>query len=193
MSIVLLGAPYSGKGTQGTIISKKIGANYVAAGDLIRFEVINKTILGQKIEQAIEQGGLIEDDVMNPIMKIYFDKKMDGGNYVIDGFPRRISQINYLDKLCKLHDFSINHFIYLYVPEAELLRRAVIRSKTSTRLDDKNVNIHKHRISLFKNETLPAINSLKGRENFTLIDGLGSINTISERIWEKIDINKYGK
>ena len=69
MYIVMLGAPGTGKGTIGKILSKDLGLTHISTGDIFRDQISRRTALGKKIKDYMESGALVPDDVVIETVK----------------------------------------------------------------------------------------------------------------------------
>jgi adenylate kinase len=92
MRIILLGAPGSGKGTQGDLLEKRTGFPRISTGDLLRLAVRRKTPLGLRAEAFMAQGLLVSDDVVEGLVRERIAEADCRGGYILDGFPRTIPQ-----------------------------------------------------------------------------------------------------
>jgi adenylate kinase len=92
MRIILLGAPGSGKGTQGDLISRKYGFPKISSGDLLRKAVNDNTPLGREVEAKMKRGELVSDEIVIGMIKERIEKKDCQQGYILDGFPRTVSQ-----------------------------------------------------------------------------------------------------
>jgi len=99
MRIILLGAPGSGKGTQGDLISGKYGFPKISSGDLLRQAVADGTPLGRAAEAKMKRGELVSDDVVIGMIKDRIKKEDCQKGYILDGFPRTISQALSLERM----------------------------------------------------------------------------------------------
>lgn len=99
MRIIMLGAPGSGKGTQGDLISGKYGFPKISSGDLLRQAVTDGTPLGREAEAVMKRGELVSDDVVIRMIKDRIIKKDCQQGYILDGFPRTISQALALERM----------------------------------------------------------------------------------------------
>ncbi len=98
MNLVLLGPPGTGKGTIAKFIEIRFGCVHVSTGALLRDEVANKTSLGNEIEPLLHEGKFVADDVVHKILKKRL-LSVKGKSFVLDGYPRNISQGKDLDAL----------------------------------------------------------------------------------------------
>jgi len=99
MRIILLGPPGSGKGTQGELIEKKYGFPKLSTGDLLREGVLKKTTLGKRAENSMKEGELVSDEIVVELIKEKILSKTCLRGYVLDGFPRNISQALELEEI----------------------------------------------------------------------------------------------
>ena len=99
MRIILLGAPGSGKGTQGDLISGKYGFPKISSGDLLRQAVSDSTSLGKEAEAVMKRGELVSDDVVIAMITDRIKKEDCQQGYILDGFPRTISQAISLERM----------------------------------------------------------------------------------------------
>ena len=93
MKIVIIGAPGSGKGTQAGILAKELRLKHIVASEIIRKE----TRKNNSIRKIIERGDLLPEKIIEPIMRKHIPKD----NFIIDGYPRKISQAKLLEKINK--------------------------------------------------------------------------------------------
>ena len=99
MRIILLGAPGSGKGTQGDLIAEKFGFCKISSGDLLRQAVKNRTPLGLEAEAVMKRGELVDDDLVVGMIHERILEPDCAEGYILDGFPRTLSQALKLEAL----------------------------------------------------------------------------------------------
>ena len=99
MKLILLGAPGAGKGTQAEKICKKISIPTISTGNIIREAMKSKTEMGLKAKTAVESGKLVSDDIVIGIIKERLLKEDCKNGFILDGFPRTISQAEALQQL----------------------------------------------------------------------------------------------
>lgn len=92
MRIILLGAPGSGKGTQGDLITRKYGFVKISSGDLLRKAASDNTPLGRETEDLMKRGDFVSDDVVIGMIKERIEKEDCLQGFILDGFPRSLSQ-----------------------------------------------------------------------------------------------------
>ncbi len=86
--MVLIGRPGAGKGTQGERLARRLGVRYVSTGHLLRHEIAMQSPLGTAVERLVGAGRLIPPGLIVTIV----ETNLDGGGYVLDGFPRTVMQ-----------------------------------------------------------------------------------------------------
>jgi adenylate kinase len=128
MRIILLGPPGSGKGTQGERLEKKYKFPRISTGDLLREAVRKQTPLGKKAESLMNQGLLVNDDLVVALVKERINKRDCQKGYILDGFPRTLIQAHRLDEIDKN-----NHEIVLNI---EVDDKVVIQRLSSRRICD---------------------------------------------------------
>lgn len=118
MRIIMLGPQGSGKGTYASRLSPLLGIPHVSTGDIFRENIKNRTELGKKVEEILNSGKLVPDEITLEIIKERLDKPDCENGFILDGFPRTVKQATDLEKIT-----SIDRVVYLDVPEWLLLKR----------------------------------------------------------------------
>jgi adenylate kinase len=96
-SIVLLGPPGAGKGTQAKLIAGHYGIPHISTGDILRSNVARGTELGRKAKAVMERGELVSDDLVNGMVADRIKQPDCDRGFVLDGFPRTVAQAEWLD------------------------------------------------------------------------------------------------
>lgn len=186
-NLILFGPPGSGKGTQSDKLVEKYGLVHLSTGNLLRQEIKDKTPLGMEAKSFIDKGQLVPDEVVIGMVDSYFDQHKDAIGFLFDGFPRTVAQAKALDKLLELKKTEISKVLILEVDEEELIKRLVLRGKTSGRSDDADENVQRNRQEVYKKETLPVAGHYAKAKKVTNIDGMGDIQDIFGRLSAVID------
>ena len=174
LNIVLFGPPGAGKGTQSERLIDKYGLVHLSTGDIFRANIKGETDLGILAKSFMDNGQLVPDEVTINMLKAE----------VLN--PRTNAQAAALDELLSEINTSITSMISLDVQEDELRERLANRAKTSGRPDDANPAVIQNRIDVYKNETAPVIDYYSAQNKWIKIDGLGTIQDITNRLFDAI-------
>ncbi len=186
-NLILFGPPGCGKGTQSDKLVSKYGLVHLSTGNLLRQEIKDKTPLGLEAKSFIDKGQLVPDEVVIGMVDSYFDQHKDARGFLFDGFPRTVAQAKALDKLLELKKTEISKVLILSVDEEELIKRLVLRGKTSGRSDDADENVQRNRQAVYTKETLPVAEYYTKLKKVNTVNGMGDIQEIFERLSSHID------
>jgi adenylate kinase len=135
-----LGIQGSGKGTQAVQLSAELKYQHINIGDLFRYHIKKKTPIGAKVQQIIQRGELVPDEVVFELVKASTDAKAKG--IVFDGFPRTIAQAEYL-----LKHYDLRRVFYLELSEATAVNRISARRVCQNCQENYNLNTQPPKIS----------------------------------------------
>jgi adenylate kinase family enzyme len=121
--ILLLGAPGSGKGTQGNILAQRLGLPKITTGDLLRAAVKAGTPLGKDAKKYMDKGQLVHDSVILGLIKDELAKPAAAEGAILDGFPRNAAQAELVDRTLAERGHRLTHILLLDVDSDELVRR----------------------------------------------------------------------
>lgn len=179
--LVIFGRQGAGKGTQCDRIVEHYGVIHLSTGDMFRSAVANGTELGRKVEPIMASGGLVPDEMTIDIVRERLaEPDVESKGFVLDGFPRTPAQAEALVEM--LGADKLTTVINLDVP----LEEVKARMKGRGRDDDTDESIAK-RLALYEEETVPTINWFAERGMMVNVDGLGSPDDVTERIFAAID------
>lgn len=187
LNLVIFGPPGAGKGTQSERLIKAYDLVHLSTGDIFRSNIKGGTDLGNLAKTYIDKGQLVPDEVTINMLESEVNKHPDAKGFIFDGFPRTDAQAAALDKFLESKNAKINAMVALDVPEDELKQRLKKRAMDSGRSDDANPEIIENRISVYKKETAPVKSYYDAQNKFHKINGLGSIDEITERLFKTID------
>ena len=186
-NLILFGPPGVGKGTQSSRLIEKYGWIHLSTGDLLRAEIGKQTPLGVEAKHFMDQGKLVPDEVVIGMIGSALDNNPQAKGFLFDGFPRTVAQAEALDKLMKLKKSAINLVLALEVKDEELVKRLLERGKTSGRPDDRDENVIRARIQVYKNETAAVADYYAGFGKVSHVHGEGTIDDIFKSLSNEID------
>lgn len=123
MKIVLLGPPGAGKGTQAKELAKALKLIHISTGELLRQNVSGGTALGRQAKSFMDKGELVPDDLVTQMLTSRFDEPDIKKGFILDGYPRNISQAKALDVIFKARNTDIDLVIYLDTSEPVIIQR----------------------------------------------------------------------
>ena len=177
--LLFLGAPGSGKGTQAELISQSNSYLHLSTGELLRKEIEMNTILGMEVKDIMNKGELVSDELVLKIVRQNLVK--DNKGWILDGFPRNLSQANSLNDVLIEINQSLEVVFYLDIPEEVLIERLLLRG----RKDDTEETI-RTRFIIYKETTEPLIKYFKDLSLLEYIDADRDLKTISSEIKQKM-------
>lgn len=175
--LLMLGAPGSGKGTQGTRLAERYGAQHVSTGDLLRAQVAAGTDLGRQAQPYMERGDLVPDAL---ILGMVLEQVLGGtapASYVLDGFPRTVAQAEAAYEHARAADRTLHAVVCLDIAHDELVARLADRGRS----DDDAATVL-HRIDEYEHKTLPLLDYYAGRGILVRVDAVGEVDEVTERI-----------
>ncbi|MFZ4785632.1 MAG: nucleoside monophosphate kinase, partial [Flavobacteriales bacterium] len=135
----------------------------------------------------MDKGELVPDSVTIRMLESEVNKYPEPKGFIFDGFPRTGAQAEALDQFLLSKNTSITCMLALEVNEEELKTRLLNRAKTSGRPDDADPTVIQNRINVYNRETAPVAEFYKAQGKYRGIDGIGSIEEISERLYQAIE------
>lgn len=123
LNLVLLGGPGSGKGTQAEAICRQFNLPHISTGDLFRDNIKKQTDLGRLAKSYMDRGELVPDDVTERMVATRLAQPDASHGFVLDGFPRTVSQAEALDEILHGMNRKVTGVIHLAVSDEEIIRR----------------------------------------------------------------------
>lgn len=206
--VVFLGAPGSGKGTQGRMLAERWKRPLVVTGGLLRRHVEEKTEIGRIAKSYMDRGELVPDDIAIQMIQQRIREPDCSSGVILDGFPRTVEQARALDRGLSEGQTNKMTVVKIEVPEENLLKRLTGRrvcgkcgaehhvlydpplkdgtcnrcsGELHQRQDDREDTI-KARLDVYKKETLPLDEYYEKSGRLRRVDGQGSIDEVSHRV-----------
>jgi adenylate kinase len=177
MWLVFIGPPGAGKGTQAEWLVDHFSIAHLSTGDILRQAITDQTNVGLAAKKYMEAGELVPDEVVVKIIDQRLDDEDCSRGALFDGFPRTIAQAEALDAMLTSRGTPLNLALELSVDHDELQRRLLARG----RKDDQPDVIHQ-RLVVYRDQTAPLLEYYQRTGILRTIDGLGSIDDVTERI-----------
>jgi adenylate kinase len=174
--LIFLGPPGAGKGTQAKLLAEILNIPHISTGDILRGAVAQATPLGQKAQAYMEKGELVPDELLLDLVRDRLNQSDAQNGWILDGFPRNVSQASFLDKLLQ----EINQTcecINLEVPDEVLIERMLGRGRT-----DDTPEAIRTRLDIYHNDTAPLIGYYRDRSSLRVIDGDRPLEDVTDSL-----------
>lgn len=179
--LLIVGPPGAGKGTQATAIAETFGIPAISTGDIFRANVKNETELGLKVKAILDAGDYVPDSLTNELISDRLAQPDAADGFLLDGYPRTIQQVEFLDAHLSEQGQSLNGVVQLVADRDEIVERLRRRAAEQGRSDDTEDAI-RHRQDVYLRETAPLIETYRERGLLLEVDGLGGIDEVAGRI-----------
>ena len=179
---LIVGPQGSGKGTQGVLVAEAFGVPQVATGDIFRENVKGATELGKQVQEIIEAGHLVPDELTSELVRDRLAQPDAAHGFLLDGYPRNRGQVEQLDAFLGGRGESLDAVIELAVPRDESIARLRQRAIDQGRTDDTE-EVIANRLAIYERETAPILDVYRERDLVLAVDGVGSLDEVTERIF----------
>lgn len=207
MRAVLLGPPGAGKGTQAQILASELSIPKVSTGDIFRANVSGGTELGLQAKEYMDQGDLVPDEITNAMVRDRLAQEDALQGFLLDGFPRNVSQAQVLNKILVELDEELDAVVELKVDEEEVVTRLSGRRSCRScgyahhtlydpptvagvcdqcsgelfqREDDKEETI-RHRMEVYRDQTAPLTSFYADEGVLVTITATGTVEEVTAR------------
>jgi adenylate kinase len=191
MKIVFFGPPGSGKGTQAKLLAKELNILHLSTGDILREKLSDGDTLSIKLKEIMSSGNLVSDEILNQIIANKLMSEECRNGFILDGYPRTISQSEFLLSFTKSNSLDLDIIFNFKIDFKLVEERIMLRSKQEQRSDD-NIDVIKTRLDKYIEETYPVSQffSKNFSKNFFTIDASQEVSKIQK---ELMNIIKKGQ
>lgn len=185
---ILFGPPGAGKGTHAGALAEKYKLKHISTGELLRAEIAAGTELGRQAKSLIDAGSLVPDAIVEGMIETAFDtiKGVDG--FLLDGFPRNLSQAEDLDRMLAGRSESVTAVISIMISDDVIRKRIAHRAAIEGRADDASDATITNRIRTYHAQTEPLIEYYRKAGKYHECDGdRGTIEENRQRVLDLVE------
>lgn len=179
--LLLIGPPGAGKGTQAVRLRDMLGVPAISTGDIFRQNVRDETPLGVKAKAYMDAGDNVPDSLTNDLVRDRLEQADCAAGFLLDGYPRTLDQVAYLDSFLAEHDTAMDVVVELVADPDVVVERLRQRALDQGRSDD-DESVVRHRLEVYREQTAPLIGVYEARGLLVKVDGIGEIDEVTERI-----------
>jgi adenylate kinase len=190
--LLIVGPPGAGKGTQAGFIAETFGIPDISTGDIFRHHIKTGTPLGLEVQAIVDAGDYVPDSLTNKIVteRLLDDDARNG--FLLDGYPRTLEQVRYLNELLAEQGRPLEAVIQLVADQDEVVARLSKRAKEQGRVDDSEEAI-RHRQEVYQRETAPLIDDYRAQGLLLEVDGLGEVEEVAARVRDALASRGIGQ
>jgi len=166
ITFIFLGPPGSGKGTQAQVLADELAILHISTGEILRQAIADRTPLGEQAQSYMDRGELVPDELLLDLIQERLTHPDASRGWILDGFPRNVSQASFLDRLLEKIEQTSDHIINLDVPAETLVQRLLSRG----RKDDSEETIRR-RLVVYQEQTAPVIDYYQRQGKLAIVDG----------------------
>ncbi|MGA0002696.1 MAG: adenylate kinase [Candidatus Nanopelagicales bacterium] len=184
MRLLIMGPPGAGKGTQAAMICEEFGIPHVSTGDLFRLNLSQGTALGLEAKKYMDAGEYVPDSVTNGMVRERLKDSDTQVGFLLDGYPRTVAQVGELDGM--LSSKPLDRVIELTADTDVVVKRLLGRAIEQGRADDTE-EVIRRRLEVYEEQTAPLTALYKSRGLLVQVDGLGSVEEVTARIFAALN------
>ena len=186
LSIVMLGAPGAGKGTQAVRIAETHGIPHISTGEMLRAAIAAGSEMGQKVKGIVESGALVHDELIVEVIRERLSQPDAQNGFVLDGFPRTIGQAEALDALLAELARPLQIVLELELAEETAVERMLGRAADQGRADD-TPEVIKNRFEVYRRQTEPLSNYYRSTGILVAVDSSPGMDEVFAEIERVLD------
>jgi adenylate kinase len=164
--LIFLGPPGAGKGTQAKTLAEFLGIPHISTGDILRQAIQDKTNLGMQAQSFMDKGELVPDTLVEDMVKERLQQPDAKTGWILDGFPRKVTQAEFLAELLTSLGQGGEKVINLDAPDEAVITRLLGRGRK-----DDTEEVIRRRLEVYRDETAPLINYFTDRQKLLTVNG----------------------
>lgn len=173
--LIFLGPPGAGKGTQALALAEKLQIPHISTGDILRQALTARSPLGIEAQSYMDRGELVPDNLVQAMVEERLQQSDINSGWILDGFPRTVSQAEFLAELLQKLGHGSVQVINLDVPDDVLIERLLGRGRP-----DDTEDVIRRRLEVYHADTKPLIGFYSDRQQLVYVNGnqtLEAVNT----------------
>lgn len=183
--MIFLGPPGAGKGTQSQEIATSFGIPHISTGDILRQAVAHQTELGKAAQTYMDKGELVPDSLILDLIRDRLTQPDAQQGWILDGFPRNLSQAQFLDDLLNTIGVDYDAVVNLEVPDQVLIDRLVGRGR-----NDDTKEVIKNRLVVYREQTAPVVGFYQDLQKLMSVNGNQALEDVTEDIYRKLAVKE---
>lgn len=213
--IVLMGPPGGGKGTQARMLKARLGLTHLSTGEMLRAAGDARTKLGLEAKKLIDAGKMVSDEISIDLIAERLDEPSISNGFILDGFPRTVSQAIVLEKMLVEKNMTLDVAIQIQVPDEIIVERIVGRyscakckacyhdkfllpkvkgicdvcgsTEFCRRVDDNEETV-KARLKAYRDKTTPILPFYEKKGLLLCVDGTRSIDEVMRKVKKILEV-----
>lgn len=175
--LIFLGPPGAGKGTQAQVLSERHQIPHISTGDILRTAVVQQTPLGIEAKDYMNRGELVPDALILNLIQDRLSHDDTAQGWILDGFPRNVSQAEFLAKLLAKLSQNADCVLNLEVPDEVLVERLLSRQRK-----DDNESTIRRRLEVYHQDTVPVIDFYQKQKTLKIINGNQEMDAVTKSL-----------
>ncbi len=180
--LIFLGPPGAGKGTQAEVLANHWNIPHISTGDILRQAMKERSPLGVKAQSYVDRGELVPDQLVQELVEERLAKPDTAPGWILDGFPRNVSQASFLDELLQKRVPDGVSVINLEVPDEVLISRLLGRGRK-----DDTEEVIRRRLEVYREQTAPLIDFYRERQQLKSVNGNQPLEKVTAEAQKLVD------
>jgi len=180
--LIFLGPPGAGKGTQAEVLANHWNIPHISTGNILRQAMKEQSPLGVKAQSYVDRGELVPDQLVQDLVEERLSKPDTASGWILDGFPRNVSQASFLDELLQKRFPDGVSVINLEVPDEVLISRLLGRGRK-----DDTEEVIRRRLEVYREQTAPLIDFYRDRQQLKSVNGNQPLEKVTAEAQKLVD------